>query len=526
MRGALEDFFAAQAPAMAAQITAARDRHAEKIAKDAPGPDPDPALVEAIIAELTFDAWGDLAGALEPILLRIAEDGILVAFQQIGVTPTEEITNQVNAAAVAWAQARAAELVGMRRQADGTLIQNPNAQWAITDTTRDELRQAVTTAITEGTSTADLAAQLADAYAFSDTRAELIARTELAHADVQGNLLAYRESGQVEGKEAILSPDHEGPDDCDDAEAMGVVPLDSDFGGLGDPPFHPRCFLPDTLVAAAGITAHYRHWFAGEVVSVRTERQDFTATPNHPVLTARGWVAAQALQVGDLLFECADPATAVRLMDPDDHQVPIRIEEVARALLVAGGMTTAGVPSAAEDFHGDGLADGEVDVVWAARALVANPQPGAPQDGGHGPLARRHRAPTAFAPQRQSAQLLEGDGATPDGGVRRRGESLALVGAEACTAEQAGGAHAADGEPVPLEQVAQGGTVAVELLRECDGGLARFVQPVEILEIRKRQFAGHVYNLSTKAQWYFANGIVTHNCECDIVPVLIPAAQS
>jgi hypothetical protein len=62
---------------------------------------------------------------LEPILLKIAEDGIAVAFRQLSFTPTPEITEQVNARAVAWARDRAAELVGMRVLEDGSVGRQP-----------------------------------------------------------------------------------------------------------------------------------------------------------------------------------------------------------------------------------------------------------------------------------------------------------------------------------------------------------------------------------------------------------------
>jgi hypothetical protein len=122
----------------------------------------------------------------------------------------------------------------------------------------------ITDAIEEGTSTDDLADQLEENYAFSEARAETIARTEVATADVEGNLQAYRDSGVVEGKEWILGSEH--PDigcECEDAADMGVVPLDDDFGGIGDPPAHPNCecdMLPvdgtRTRAAESSLDAH------------------------------------------------------------------------------------------------------------------------------------------------------------------------------------------------------------------------------------------------------------------------------
>lgn len=199
------------------------------------------ALATEIAQRLDLSDWATIVPEIEQILLDVTEDGMAAAFDQIGVTMGVS-TDQVNEDAVAFARERAAELVGMAYNADGDLVENPNAEWAITDSTRDMLRGDITTAIEEGTSTDDLADQLADSYAFSEARAETIARTEVAQADVEGNLQAYQDSGVVEGKEWILGSEH--PDigcECEDAADMGVVPLDNDFGGIGDPPAHPNC---------------------------------------------------------------------------------------------------------------------------------------------------------------------------------------------------------------------------------------------------------------------------------------------
>ena len=77
----------------------------------------------------------------------------------------------------------------------------------------------------------------------------MIARTETAMADVQGNMAAYRASSVVTGKEWIL-----GDDACEDCVAnseVGSIGL-ADLFPSGDdgPPAHPncRCDLLPTLI--------------------------------------------------------------------------------------------------------------------------------------------------------------------------------------------------------------------------------------------------------------------------------------
>lgn len=207
--------------------------------------------MDAILDSIDFGEWAELREKIEPILLKMAEDGISVAFDQIGFDAPKDILDQVNEKAVEFAKTRSADMVGMTFDEDGKLIPNPDPDMAITDGTRELLRGTVTQAIEDGTSTADLTDQLEDEYAFGSVRAERIARFEIAQADVEGNLMAYRDSGVVEGKEVILGSEHGEPDECDEAADMGVVGLDDDFGGNGDPPFHPGCVC-DVLPVLAG----------------------------------------------------------------------------------------------------------------------------------------------------------------------------------------------------------------------------------------------------------------------------------
>ncbi len=176
---------------------------------------------------------------IDDALLAAAQAGGLDALAQIGVEDSKAIVDLVNEAGVAYARDRAAEMVG-KRWVDGELVDNPNAEWVIDEATREMLRSAVEDALEEGASNEELANEISGSYAFSEERASVIARTETATADVQGNLEAYRQSGEVASKRWLTAPDC-----CDEcAELDGEeVPLDDEFpndGGDG-PPLHPNC---------------------------------------------------------------------------------------------------------------------------------------------------------------------------------------------------------------------------------------------------------------------------------------------
>jgi hypothetical protein len=154
----------------------------------------------------------------------------------------ENLTETMSNLAVEYAKARGAELVGKRLLPDGTIIDNPHSEWFIEQSTRDLLRADVTKAVEEGWSTKKLGDTLEQNYAFSEERADMIARTETAFADSRGNMIAYKESGIVSGKEWILGSEHDVDDECDDNVAAGVIGLDEAFpDGSTEAPAHPRC---------------------------------------------------------------------------------------------------------------------------------------------------------------------------------------------------------------------------------------------------------------------------------------------
>lgn len=154
----------------------------------------------------------------------IHKDGAKQAAGQINYGFDAKQLNQLNKDALKYAKTRSAHLIT-----------------GLEETTRESMKSIIALGIENGASARSLADEIENSFSFSEERALMIATTELAYADVQGNLDAYKESGVVEGKQWIVSQD----DFCDDClELDGViVGLDEDFpldGGDG-PPLHPNC---------------------------------------------------------------------------------------------------------------------------------------------------------------------------------------------------------------------------------------------------------------------------------------------
>lgn len=205
------------------------------------------AFVEALLAAMQqeFEELpSDISNSLEDSALSGVGQGML----QIEMTNSGMIT-AANTIAHEYATERAAELVGMKRDLEGNLIPNPNAKWAISDTTRERVREIVTDAFAEETSIDEIQSLIQQALEeeadeggiFSQARARMIAETEVARAQVGGNFAAWQKSGVVEKIKWTTSEDEKVCEECEGNDGAEVE-LGHPFpDGSIIPPGHPLC---------------------------------------------------------------------------------------------------------------------------------------------------------------------------------------------------------------------------------------------------------------------------------------------
>jgi len=218
-------FLQAQVRPLAERLHAVLPEDSEKMAKMSREE------AKQLLEALAID-WTELGDDLESILAAIAQDGASQALTQVGKS-TADMLDQVNEKAVAWAEQHAAELVTQ-----------------LEETTRKSLQGDLATSIELGMSVDDIAKVIGDDYGFSDSRAQLIATTERAFADVAGNKMGYAESGVVGGLQWITANGGEDDRICPDCEMNdgATVGMDADGNaseafpsGATTVPAHPGC---------------------------------------------------------------------------------------------------------------------------------------------------------------------------------------------------------------------------------------------------------------------------------------------
>lgn len=187
---------------------------------------------------LTID-WQALIAILAPEFVAAGKVGVDDLIENLGLEGM--ISWDIVAPDVqAFADRRAAELVGMHRTADGLYVPSKVPGIAITNSTRDMLRRTVREAIENGSTAAEIQTAIIDNYAFSPARALAIARTETAFARNHGGLAAARASGVVPRKRWELG--EAACELCQALAALGWLPIADDFpGGVIAPPLHPNC---------------------------------------------------------------------------------------------------------------------------------------------------------------------------------------------------------------------------------------------------------------------------------------------
>jgi hypothetical protein len=415
-------------------------------------------------------------------------------------------------------------------------------------------------------------------------RARMIAQTEATRAASMGLEAAYKQmigSGLFPAtavrKHWRIALDER---TCDACIAMAIVSnvakglaIGALFASVEDeasgPPLHPNCLPGDALVLAEGITAASKRWYDGDLIVIRTAgNNEIACTPNHPILTPGGWVAAHLLNEGDDVIGRRTGQTVMGSTDPNGDNVPARIEEVAESFGRSRQVIARKVKVTAPAFHGDGEGS-DVAIVWSNGLLRNRSYSARGKKIPKFSLVARCAKDLAFDGLRSFALFFKRMLAPPSRRVCGSHLALAGVGAHAGPFQRLGLALIAQMNASFDQAATNGWARNIEMFGDSefghaasvcgnDGGVvgcdpavkprdaqwadeakfssvarddiltdavnarevaeALFGQVIadKIVMIRREPFAGHVFNLETDSHIYLANGVVTHNCRCSL----------
>lgn len=407
---------------------------------------------------------------------------------------------------------------------------------------RRHITSTVTQGLLQGDTMEDIAKRMRRVCEMSESSAMRAARTCVTSAENSGRVRSYRRAqnmGIRVRKQWLATLDertrssHRGLDgesvDVDEAFSNGLM-YPGDPSGPGSEVYN--CFLGDVNVDSdSEIVRSYKSLYVGETITVDTAAGvHFTCTPNHPILTDRGWVPARLLNDGDNLL-VTFRAGASSGSDPDVQHGFASFEAV-HELLHELGCERASAMSV--NFHGDRPAS-DVEIVGKEgllrvcgdvtgieevdELLLELSDPSASAGGSVRKLCGGRTAlrPSDMGRVRDALLLVLGHRGHAD--VHR------LRSVPRCDATVAENAI----DNLPAETMCR---------RELLDGLSGKVALDKVTNVEVGSTRGsHVYNLQTGDGYYFVNSIISgmgsgifaiaKNCRCTLVADLsdYPAEQ-
>lgn len=342
------------------------------------------------------------------------------------------------------------------------------------------------------------------------------------------------------------------------------------------PPIHFNCVVSGTLVSSrTPVKTLMKRAFNGEVYRITTASNNtLTCTPNHPILTQRGWVAANLIDIGSKVISDRR-SHRISIVNGDAYDVPTRVEDIAEAFFGSPQVFPMPVPVASVDFHGDGVGS-QVAIVGADRGLMDGFDPpfskhclefefsraGSHSDCSHASLGllakglKTSRAPTdgimclgseskSFLGGRSvhpsfllCTAVSQGDSLPLKKGFYGSGATANMVG-DTCNPnptfiethnfnfveDRPRMARRPEFDVSFFENPVNGLVLNPQVLSDIHGASAGEVFLDDVVMVERLPFKGHVYNLETEDNSYVANGIITHNCRSTLIPVLRPWSE-
>lgn len=236
------------------------------------------------------------------------------------------------------------------------------------------------------------------------------------------------------------------------------------------------------LIPIGDLQRIYRSWWSGGLVNVTlASGAVLSATPNHPVLSKRGWVGASHLNPGDYLIKV--DISASRNVDIEKSQPTI--EDLFQSFRGTPGAQFGRVAGVAFNFHGDKPVDDQVDVVTFNDMLGADDVSSAAKVIGEFCLSSPDHSEPGFSltplpasgPGRVQ-QELSGSGSA-NGGVSGVSSQVTSRGGDSVSVSLAPKVHSGSTQPVANRL-----TTTPELTSETEYRLPRFVSSDEFLDSR------------------------------------------
>ena len=321
----------------------------------------------------------------------------------------------------------------------------------------------------------------------------------------------------------------------DNIVRVSATMADAEDAGL----HHPNAILGgdqaiDTFAGAVGAS---KGTYSGPAFTIRTAQGHVaTVSPEHPILTDRGWRTAESLSVGDNVFySLPSQRSGAGITGKSNlEDVPTTVEDEFVSLKNRGVVMTT--PAAGHNFNDDRqFLQGEIDIVVTDDCLLPVPNPhviketgevhflwpnvggvsevgdGSLTLGGHGVFGSVAGALPNIDPNSFESANNSLAGSVEHGGDLAGSHAGFVHGFDALNVDDLVAPF--DGwDSAISESFTYGRAGDSHDPADVCGAVPGLVEPDYVVNVDRGTFVGHAYDFQTVDGIYSINGIISHNC--------------
>jgi len=384
----------------------------------------------------------------------------------------------------------------------------------------------------------------------TEQRAKTIARTETERAFTRSQYEADKQfikQNKLEGRVYKQWVTRSGNPCafCKELESRPPIPFNANFASLGDHltvegkelgigfedvqagTLHPNCVLPDTRIISPDAKNIIKSYYLGDVIELMTiGGRTLSVTPNHIMLTTRGWVSAKNLRKTDSIISYGGWDEVSHLeIDPANNNSPATIEQIFATAIKNSPMMLRSVPVTPEHLKGDGaFSQGNIDIISVDSLLSGNHDTSIHKSLNNSLLCERDVASTIpLIKQGNLASMLIALGLTSDGIVG--GDSLSnLFSRVNLSTEEFTSLFNSASYNSRLQKASGDNTSGdSETISELLFRFSSLITEDHIVDIKTTSYSGHVYDINSNSTLYINNGLITSNCACEYKIIIEPA---
>ena len=240
-----------------------------------------------------------------------------------------------------------------------------------------EMRRKIAQMVLDGYRTDHIQKMLEQEYGIMSRKAEFLAQNETTIMLAQYKRVTYQEMGF---EKFIWSTILDGREREEHKKLNGKIfryddppIIDERTGQRGLPGETYNCLIGEMSILSPFIHNRiFKRQFRGELTEIVLPMGTLKVTPNHPILTSRGWIPAKFIKKGDQIAKISDKTFSAAGTNPNNIKVTIKEFFSFYSVLFEAQR----VRLSYNDFHGDVSLDQQVDIINIENKLRDYIKPG------------------------------------------------------------------------------------------------------------------------------------------------------